>query len=230
MIDSSYHQDSYLTKVRFRLRTNIVSTLEWDAIRRKKNGPLERIQKLAGEYKVDLEKVQDKSYATWKSEVREHVMVVAEQQMTQDLQDRGYPFEAEHQMKMRKFVRKGGPNARYGICFRWESIRRGDKRFSAQDVDRKCSTCEKQHNAHPCGCFQDIMTDCDTMVDLKHRDLRWRAVEAVAKEISGVALTQEMNIPVWLKPHLQVAFEELSWPNQTDESILLVLQVMARIC
>ena len=73
------------------------------------------------------------------------------------------------------------------------------------------------------------MTDCDTMVDLKHRDLRWRAVEAVAKEISGVALTQEMNIPVWLKPHLQVAFEELSWPNQTDESILLVLQVMARI-
>lgn len=191
------------------------------------SGPLARIQKLAEGYQLELGNVHDKSYETWKSEVQDQVMTNAEQQMTQDLQERGYPFGAEHKLRMRNFVRKGGPDARYGICFRWERIRRGDKRFSGQDVDRTCSVCEKQHIAHPCGCFQDIMTGCDTMVASKHWDLRWRAVEAVAKEISGVALTQE--IPAWLKPHLQVAFDELSWPNQTDETIQLVLRVMARI-
>lgn len=193
------------------------------------SAPLDRLEELAQKYDVKVEDTSDTTYADWKGHVKKQVMKAAEEHVTKALAERGYPVEAEAQMKMKKYVSLGGDQARAGIRFRWECFRRSDERFAAQNVTVPCTKCMEQHDARPATGFEDLMLDCETSIPPKHRRARAEAIRAVLMEIAGVDWQDGEVLPPWSWPHLKSAFQELAWPNQTRDSLKLVLDFLTRL-
>jgi hypothetical protein len=203
----------------------------------KGTGPLQRLQNMAALYKIDLDNAGDLTHGQWKTLVKKAIMGVAETDMNKDLQHRGYPVEAEAQLKPRNYVLDGGPDARYGLRFRWEQVRHTDSRFhdtreeeaghDTSEEDEGCCACPQQHKPH-ISCFDDLFLDCETLIPEKHRAARLAAIQQIAKEISAHTL-EGVDIPQWLRPHLKIAFESLSWPNKTTAGLRAVLAFLARV-
>lgn len=193
--------------------------------------PLQRIVDMAQLYGIDLDTVRNFAQSEWKGHVKAKIMEAAEEHMNVLLLNRRYPYKAEPFMRMRPYIRNGGSHARYGLKFRWERIRRSDKRFvrSNEVAVTACEECNGSHGRQ-LSSFKDLMSDCANIVPARHRKIRDEAIQAIIQDISGEDL-QAFGTPLRLRLETQLkdAVETLSWPRCSNESLGNVLDMFARV-
>jgi hypothetical protein len=178
---------------------------------------------MAHRYDLDLTTVRDFTHFEWKGHVKARIMTVAENDMNVRLENRGYPCKAEPCMRMRPYVRNGGPNARYGLKFRWELVRGSDERFRRNNEVSLCKEC-RDHHGHHFSSFKQLMSDCESLVPARHRQAREEAIDTIMKDLPR----EEIRGPQGLRNQVKEAVETFSWPKCSKESLEKVLDLFAR--
>jgi hypothetical protein len=111
---------------------------------------------MAGQYGVDLSTVRDQTYGEWKKMVKLAVSLAANQEVSAELAKRGYP-DFVSTPDPRPYVRFGGVLGRFGVQWRWSTLRTHDPRFLDPNsvefaqlfVDEQAHSAEYQtHDAH----------------------------------------------------------------------------------
>ena len=141
---------------------------------------------------------------------------------------------AEARMHCRRYVRIGGCNARYGVQFRWDMMRRRHPRWAVplgqqqltvlprQQAFSRCDTCQRWHRPTAVTMGEGIR--CSALITPSLRKVRKRVLRAVEQEASGERRQSNTFSPATTQQVLN-----LRWRRQSADTTKAALGLMRRM-